>query len=145
MNLFSWLALTSYLMAFAIVLVFAIAYLKRSEFMPYHRIAVGQSWDEVDSRMQVLLLALIRIAGSAWLALVLASVFLLHLLFSDVRAWWEWLAFQVFCLIAVIPPVAVAAYVRRRTAAPTPVRIGSVAVVLCLLGFVFAVLSGRYA
>ena len=144
MNVLSWLALLSYLLGFALVFVFALAYLLRSEFLPYHRIAVGRNWSDVDARMRVLLIALIKVAGSAWLALGLAALLLLYLLFSRPASLWHLLLFQLFCLAAAVPPMLVAAYVRRKTAAPTPVLSGGLVVGLCLLGFVFAIGSGRY-
>jgi hypothetical protein len=144
MNMFAWLALISYALAFLIVVAFSTAYLKRSDFMPYHGIAIDRRWSEVEPRMQVLLLALIKVAGSAWLALALAGIFLLCLLFSRNGELTQLIVFQLFCLIAVTPPVAVAAYVRKKTNAPTPVRSGSLVVLLTLFGFTFAVLSGRY-
>jgi len=41
MDLFAWLAFGCYLLAFVIVALFAAAYLRRSDFMPYHGQAVG--------------------------------------------------------------------------------------------------------
>lgn len=144
MNMFAWLALVSYSLAFLIVVAFSIAYLKRSDFMPYHGIAIGRRWSEVEPRTQVLLLALIKVTGAAWLALALAGFFLLYLLFSGNGEFVQLVVFQLFCLIALSPSVAVAAYVRKKTNAPTPIRSAVFLVILSLLGFTFAVLSGRY-
>lgn len=144
MNLFSWLALVSYSLAFLIVLAFSFAYLRRSDFMPYHGIAMGRRWSEVEPRTQLLLLALIKVTGAAWLALALAGFFLLYCLFSGDGRFVQLIVFQLFCLIALSPAVAVATYVRKKTNAPTPVRSSVLLVILSLLGFTFAVLSGRY-
>ncbi|MBE8425085.1 hypothetical protein IQA86_19530, partial [Leptospira borgpetersenii serovar Balcanica] len=51
------------------------------------------------------------------------------------------LAFQLFCLVATVPPVLVAAGVRRRTGARTPVPAGAMVVLLSVIGFVLALLS----
>ncbi|NBA97172.1 hypothetical protein [Pseudomonas sp. R5(2019)] len=144
MEIFSWLALASYTLAFMLVVGFSIAYLKRSDFMPYHSVAVARPWREVEPRMRVLLLALIKLAGWAWLAIALAGFLLLYLLSSRNGVLAQLIVFQVFCLIAVTPPTAVALYVRLKTEAPTPVAIGVSGVVLTLLGFTFALLSGHY-
>ncbi|KQN54685.1 hypothetical protein ASE98_17160 [Pseudomonas sp. Leaf48] len=146
MNIFSWLALASYAVAFLIVAAFSLAYLRRSDFMPYHSIAVARPWSEVEPRMQLLLLALIKVTGWAWLALTIAGFLLLYLMFSHngqfERLELEQLfVFQLFCLVAAIPPIAVAIDVRRKTRAPTPIRSGSLVVLLMLLGFSFALLS----
>jgi hypothetical protein len=144
MEIFSRLALFSYTLAFLIVVMFSIAYLKRSDFMPYHSVAVARPWSEIEPRMRVLLLALIKVAGWAWLALALAGFLLLYLLFSRNGEVVQLILFQVFCMIAVIPPTAIAGYVRQKTGAPTPILNGSLAVLLTLLGFILALLSGQY-
>ncbi|MCX2901050.1 hypothetical protein [Pseudomonas mandelii] len=144
MNLYSWLALASYSLVFLIVVTFALVYLRRSDFLPYHSIATARTWDQLDSRMQLLIMALIKVAGWAWLALAIAGFSLLYLLFTGNAAVTQLVMFQVFCLVAVTPPVAIAIYVRNKTAAPTPIRSGSLVVVLTLLGFTFALLSEFY-
>lgn len=142
MDLFVWLAFAAYVLAFFIVLLFAAAYLKRSDFMPYHQQAVGVDWATIDVRMQVLLMALIRVVGAGWIALAGAGVMLSWLIFFGGHlALPQLLAFQLFCLVATLPPVWVAAGVRRRTGARTPVSAGATVVVLCIVGFLFALLS----
>lgn len=144
MDIFSWLALVSYALAFLIITAFSLAYLKRSDFMPYHGIAIDRSWDKVEPRMQVLLMALIKVIGWAWLATAVAGFLLLYWLFSRNGGPAQLIMFQVFCLIAVIPPIAVSMSVHQKTDAPTPVRSGFFFVFLTLSGFVFATLSGHY-
>ncbi len=142
MDLFTWLAFGCYLSAFFIVSLFAAAYLKRSDFMPYHAQAVGLSWAEIEPRMQVLLMALIRVVGAGWIALAGAGVMLAWLIFFGGHfALPQLLAFQLFCLVATAPPVLVASGVRRRTGARTPVSTGAAVVLLSLLGLALAVLS----
>ena len=145
MDMFAWFSLISYGLAFLIVVTFAIAYLSRSEFMPYHSVAIARPWSEVDSRMQLLLLALIKVVGSASVALALGGFFQLYLLFSRNWGLLHLIIFQLFCLIAVAPPVVIAIYVRHKTRASTPILSGCSVVFLTLSGFTFAVLSGRYA
>ena len=86
MDLFAWLAFGCYLLAFFIVSLFAAAYLKRSDFMPYHGQAVGVPWAEIEPRMQVLLMALIRVVGAGWIALAGAGVMLACLIFFGVTS-----------------------------------------------------------
>lgn len=144
MNLYSWLALVSYSLAFLIIVVFALVYLRRTDFLPYHSIATARTWDKVDSRMQLLIMALIKVAGWAWLALAIGGFSLLYLLFTRKAEVAQLVMFQAFCLVAVTPPVAIAIYVRNKSAAPTPIFSGSLVVALTLLGFSFAMLSGLY-
>lgn len=145
MDMYYWLALISYALAFIILLVFSVVYLKRSDFLPYHGIAIARPWNKVDSRMQLLIMALIKVTGWAWLAVAFAGFVLLYLLFSRAAGFALLIIFQVFCLIAVTPPVAIAIYVHKKTDAPTPFRSGALVVFLTLSGFTFALLSGRYA
>jgi hypothetical protein len=144
MNLFFWLALVSYASAFLIIIFFSIAYLSRSDFMPYHSIAVARPWSEVEPRMQVLLLALIKVTGWAWLAVATAGFLLLYLLFWQNGGLEQLIVFQLYCFIAVTPPIVVACYVRQKTLAPTPIRSGTLVVILTLLGFTFALLSAQF-
>ena len=142
MDLSAWLAFGCYLLAFFIVCLFAAAYLKRSDFMPYHGQAVDRPWAQIDPRMQVLLMALIRVVGAAWIALTGAGVMLAWLIFFGGHfALPQLLAFQLFCLVATLPPVLVASGVRRRTGARTPVPAGAAVVLLSVIGFVLALLS----
>jgi hypothetical protein len=64
------LAFGCHFLATLILAIFAIVYLFRSEFMPYHSVAVGMSWSEVDPAFQVVILALMRATGGACLAVV---------------------------------------------------------------------------
>ena len=67
-------------------------------------------------------MALIRVVGAAWIALAGAGVMLAWLIFFGGHfALPQLLAFQLFCLVATLPPVLVASGVRRRTGAHTPV------------------------
>lgn len=145
MDIYYWLALVSYALAFMIIVAFSVVYLKRSDFMPYHGIAIARPWSKVDSRMQLLIMALIKVTGWAWLAVAFAGFVLLYLLFSRNTGFALLIIFQVFCLVAVTPPIAVAIYVHKKTAAPTPIRSGALVVFLTLSGFTFALLSGHYA
>lgn len=62
-------------------------YLFRSEFMPYHAVAVGMPWFDVPAPFKVLILALIRIWGGASLTIALALFILLFIPFRQGRVW----------------------------------------------------------
>jgi hypothetical protein len=68
-------------------LAFGLTYLLRSEFMPYHALAVGAPWAQVPHGYQVLILALMRIAGGGFVALAVALACLLAGPFRDGAAW----------------------------------------------------------
>ncbi|WP_140725867.1 MULTISPECIES: hypothetical protein [Gammaproteobacteria] len=144
MTVLAWLALSCYLLTFLLVALFALAYLKRTEFMPYHRAAVARDWRDIDEPMRLLLLALIKVVGAAWLAAAVAGFLSLYLLFSRPGVAWQLWLFQGFCLLTVVPPIAVAAHLRRRTKAPTPLSLGAVMVLFSLAGFVLSLSSGHF-
>ena len=58
----------SYVLVGLLGFAFAFIYLFRSEFMPYHAVAVGSDWNDIDHGMQILILALMRVSGGGWLA-----------------------------------------------------------------------------
>ncbi|QWP77097.1 hypothetical protein J5226_01435 [Lysobacter sp. K5869] len=141
MSAWAWMGATCYVAAFAIVLAFALAYLTRRTFMPYHRAAADQSWDSVPPRMRLLLLALMRAVGAAWLACVAAGALLLNEFVLSRPGMASLTLFQAYCLLALAPPVAIAAGLRRATGARTPVGSVASALGLSLLGFVLCAVS----
>jgi len=65
-------------------------YLFRSSFMPYHSVAVGLPWTAVPAPLQLLILALMKVIGAAWLVIVLAGGILLLGPFRRGAAWVRW-------------------------------------------------------
>lgn len=62
-------------------IAFGLWYLLRGTFMAYHAAAIGKTWEQVDGGTQVLLLALMRVAGGGLIAvgiLVLAILYFVH-------------------------------------------------------------------
>lgn len=68
-----WIAVACYAGTALSSLVLAAIYLTRPEFMPYHADALGLGWEAVDPAAQVLVLALMRVAGGGFLAVGLAT------------------------------------------------------------------------
>lgn len=56
---------------------FGLVYLTRDSFQPYHADAVGMPFDSLEPPLQVLILALMKVAAGGWLALVVFTVPLL--------------------------------------------------------------------
>lgn len=129
-----WAGATCYVAAFAIVLAFAVAYLSRTQFMPYHRAAADQPWQSLPPRLRLLLLALMRTVGAAWVACVAGGALLLNeLVLTGAGLGPLWLL-QAYCLLAFVPPLVIAAALRRATGARTPVAGAACALALSLLG-----------
>ena len=53
-------------------LVLGAIYLFRDSFMPYHAVALGQDWSEVDAATRTLVKALMEVAAAGWLAVAVA-------------------------------------------------------------------------
>ena len=84
-------AMVGYVLSSVPLAVFGTVYLLRPEFMPYHAEAVGKSWAEVEPAFQILILALMRVVGGAFLALALAIVVIAIKPFREGQAWATWL------------------------------------------------------
>jgi len=136
-----WLHLASYGAAFLILAIFALTYATRTQFMPYHADAVARPWHSLDSSLQLLLLALIRLVGWGWLAIVCAGLVMLHQ-FVVLQLPLQFLVLlQAFCLLAVTPIIAVSSEVKRRTNASPPVMAGWLSLTLTWLGFLFGLMA----
>ncbi|WP_149195162.1 hypothetical protein [Luteimonas suaedae] len=138
-------AAASYALGFLLLLGFALAYLGRTEFMPYHSVAVGVAWTDIDARMRLLILALLRVIGSAWLVLAVTGLFAVYVVFKHATGFWPLIGLQIFALSVSLPPLLVAFHVKRKSSAPTPTGSAAAAILLCLLGFVLAITSEEFA
>lgn len=145
MSAWAWAGAGCYVAAFAIVLAFALAYLTRRRFMPYHRAVADQSWDSLSPRLRLLLLALMRALGAAWLACVGGGALLLNESVLTRPGVAALALFQAYCLLAFAPPLAIAAGLRRVTGASTPIAGAAAALVLSLLGFALCAWALRAA
>lgn len=90
MTNFQKITFTCYLCVILMQMAFGIFYTFRDEFMPYHAEALGVSWEQLELGYQVLIVALMRVLGGAWIC---ASVALLLILWFPFRrgenwAWW---------------------------------------------------------
>lgn len=79
-----------YLISIFFLALFGIIYLFRSEFMPYHSVAVGISWDELDPSFQILILGLMKAVGGSCIAMVFMSLILLIIPFRHGVSWVRW-------------------------------------------------------
>jgi hypothetical protein len=143
MSVLTIVAVICFSMVIFIGMVFAFLYLFRRKFMPYHADAVEKSWDELDQRVRVLILALMRVAGGGWMAssLALGIFLILYILEGSQRAP---LSMVVTGLAVCIPTLLATLLVKRRTQANPPVFAVVVAMVLLLAGWAFAWAAAGY-
>ncbi len=133
--------LSFYILSLGLVLAFSIRYIFRPTFMPYHRDAVQREWQDIDTRMQKLLMALINALGMAWLSWLFVCVFLLIILLSGPVIFWQLALFQFLYLLGAIAPVFVAIRLRMQTGAGTPVIGGVMVAALSVMGFICVLMS----
>ena len=122
-----------YLLALLPIGIFGTIYLLRSEFMPYHAIAVGKTWVEVDPSLQILLLALIRVVGGTWIATALAMGIILFIPFKQGMRWARW-AIAAIGLVAESASLFVTLTVTLNTPATPPWKGALIIIVLLIVG-----------
>lgn len=130
-------ATVCYALAVLVAMAFGVVYLTRSRFMPYHSDALQLSWDELDSQLQALLLALMRAVGGGWLAVSLSVAFLLVFPFRAGETWARY-AIPLVGLAAALPTLYATLHVRSRTPASPPVNLVVVAILLLIVGFIIS-------
>ena len=126
-------AMVGYVISSIPLAVLGVVYLLRPEFMPYHAEAVGRSWADVEPAFQILILALMRTIGGAFLALALATVVIATKPFREGQAWATWLLPAVG-LMAVSASFMATTSVARNTPGNPPVAVilgSGVLLVLC--------------
>lgn len=122
--------------------IIGLIYLFRTEFMPYHAVAVGHSWKEVDSAFQILLLALIRAFGGASFSTAVAMGIILFVPFRRGTQWARWsilaigYAYYVPALIATLS-------VTLNTPATPPWKFIVMGMVVLLIGLILSLESGK--
>lgn len=94
-------------------------YLFRESFMPYHADALGRSWAEVGPSLQVLLNALMEVAGAGWICLGLTILALVAVPFRRAEPWARVLL-PVLLLMFYVPTLLATLSVLQHTPASPP-------------------------
>jgi hypothetical protein len=131
------LAFVCYLCQLPPLIIFGVIYLSRSAFMPYHAVAVGQTWPQVDPAFQVLILALMRVAGGGYLTTAAAMGILLFNPFRQGRRWAYW-AIPVVGLICSLSSLYATAYVTLKTPASPPWIVAGLGVLVVCAGVILS-------
>jgi hypothetical protein len=106
--------------------------------MPYHQEALGVPWQQLDPRLQALLLGLMRTAGGGLLA---SAGAIAVMVFVPLRAGEAWARYSIpiVGIAAAVPALYATILVRNRTGAHTPVLAAAVGVLMIVLGFILSV------
>ena len=115
------------------LVLFGSIYLFKKTCMSYHVQALGLAWQDVPVNTRLIILALMKIAGSGWLAAAAALIYLLILLASQGSFFICAAIFSIELLIWV-PSTYVTFKVSSNTGAKTPW-------LLCLLLFCLAFIT----
>lgn len=105
--------------------------------MPHHAIAVGKTWTEIDPAFQILLLALMRFIGGAWIAAALAMGIVLFIPFRQGIRWARW-AVPAIGLAALLPAFYAMLSITLNTPATAPWKSALLTIVMLVAGFVLS-------
>ena len=100
-------------------LVLGSIYLFRPTFMPYHAVALGREWAELDVATQALIKALMELAGGGWLALGASLLFLVAFPLRAGQRWARWAA-PILSLLVYAPSFVATWNVFQATPATPP-------------------------
>ena len=120
--------------------VYGILYLNRNRFMPYHAAALGRTWDELDLRLQTLLIGLLKIVGGCMFTCSTAGVILLWIPFRVGDVWTNWTLLAIVCC-AGIPAVYSTFLIHAKTGAATPRAAALTVPAIGILAFLLAQLG----
>jgi hypothetical protein len=133
-------AMIAYGLATAIVLTFGFMYLLRSQFMPYHAVAVSRSWEQVDPAMQVLLVALMNVVAGGWIGSGVAIMAMLVFPFRSGQRWADF-AIPVVGLIVSVNSLVVTLTVTAKSPATPPWIMAATGIGLLGIGFVLTAID----
>ena len=109
-------------------------YLFRPTFMPYHAAALGTEWAELDTATQVLIKALMEVAGGGWLALGTLLLLLVAFPIRRGERWARWAA-PTASLLFYVPTLLATLSVFQQTPASPPWRANLAMCVASVLAF----------
>jgi FtsH-binding integral membrane protein len=113
-----------------------LVYLFRPQFMRYHSVAVEEDWKHLDTHLQTLVLALMRVASGGMLSASL-TIAMLQVHFN--REPQRWVAFVILICGAILITASLYGMylVRTRTKGRPPIAAAVAALVALAVGFYF--------
>ncbi len=106
--------------------------------MPYHAEALGLSWSQLEEKMQILILALMRATGGGFLATGLTIFILLIIPFRSGESWAAY-AIPAIALCLSGGTFLATLLVKTKTPGNPPVFLSFLALALTFTGFIFSV------
>lgn len=118
-------------------LIFGFIYLTRRQFMPYHEIALGKEWEELETNLQTLLLALMRVAGGGLLATGLIICLLIYL-YTITEEKTILFILPIPTFISSFASLLATLMVTKNTPAKPPLKLSIFCLILIFIGFFFS-------
>jgi len=127
--------IANYLAALILISVGLIYFFKNS-FMPYHSAAISIEWKEVDSGIQFLILAFMRVVAGGYIACAILTAFLQQK-FSSTKISWIPSLILITGLIVSLTSLYGTLIVRFNSPGKPPTSFAIIGVVLLVIGYVF--------
>ena len=140
MPILRMIALILYSLSLLSGLVYGAVYLMRDRFMPYHKAALGRSWEELDLATRTLLLALMKAVGGGALGCAIAGTFILAGPFIAGETWANW-ALLTIILCSFLPAAYATFLVHAKTGASTPRGLSLAALLMGTVAFIFCLVQ----
>jgi hypothetical protein len=128
------IALVLYVLVALSSLVLGLTYFLRESFLPYHEVALGVPWLQLDEPTRILLLALMDVAGGGWLALFVFVMALVLIPFRRGEVWARY-TIPVGILALYVPTLLATLGVLYGTPATPPWYGAAVACATAVVGF----------
>ncbi len=137
MNGFMWASFSSYLLSIIFALYIGFIYLLKSKCFAYHEWVMGRKWEDLDLKLQALVIAFMKGIGGAIVALGLALAAMIIFAFSS-REMWSYYTIPIVSLIAWGIWLYLMVFLRKKTGAKAPIIVPAVGIVLILIGFILS-------
>ena len=124
--------------------IFAAMYLFRPEFMPYHEVAIGKPWNEMNEEYRVLIIALMRVSGGGWLATSVGMLLLLLIPFRKGR-YWSYLGIPTIGLAALVPTFLATLIVKSNSSAVPPYLLAASLIGLLIITIILSLIFKKKA
>jgi len=124
--------------------IFAAMYLFRPEFMPYHEVAIGKPWNEMNEEYRVLIIALMRVSGGGWLATSVGMLLLLLIPFRKGR-YWSYLGIPTIGLAALVPTFLATLIVKSNSSAVPPYILAASLIGLLIITIILSLIFKKKA
>jgi hypothetical protein len=128
-------SILNYLFA-ALSLTFGIIYLLKPSFMPYHSVALSQTWNEVDQNTRILILALMRAVSGGFIVSAISIIFLQYKFSKDKLSWIP-LLIVIIGIIIESTTIYATLLVRLNTPGKPPVSLAILGLILLAAGYFF--------